>query len=250
MKPALTSWLDLVYPTLCPGCSDPLPADHFPALCVPCQGELHPLDAPFCDRCGERFHGAALDRFACPNCEGRDLAFDFARSGYHAHGLIRDFIHRFKYNRQMSLATVLGQLLLRNWEDRRIERYDDWVLVPVPLHRARQRVRQFNQAEELCRVVSRETGLPWQRALRRIRPTVAQARLDREDRTANLAGAFALHPRWEVERTEAETRVLLVDDVFTTGATAHECAKVLKSQENVGKVGVITVARAGSPPLG
>ncbi|MBU6301938.1 MAG: ComF family protein [Verrucomicrobia bacterium] len=241
---------DLLYPRLCPGCGDPLSAEAFPALCEPCRFRLHPLEAPFCEICGEKFHGLAQGPMSCWNCRGRALAFDFARSGYHAHELVRELIHRLKYGREIALSRLLGQLLLRNWEDRRVERHRDWILVPVPLHPRRERERQFNQSDELCRVVSAETGLPRLPALRRVRATTAQASLDQESRLENLKDAFVLVRQPEVlERIEGK-RILLVDDVFTTGATTHECAKVLKAQGKASMVAVITVARAGTPPLG
>jgi len=242
--------VDLIYPQLCPGCGDPLARGRFPALCEPCTFLLHPLDAPFCEVCGEKFHGVLHGALNCWNCRGRELAFDFARSGYHAHELLRDLIHRLKYGREIALSRVLGQLLLRNWEDRRIERYRDWLLVPVPLHPRKERMRQFNQAEELCRVVSSETGLVTLKALRRVRDTPPQARLDQGQRLGNLQGAFELRDRPALRERIAGSRILLVDDVFTTGATTHECANVLKATGKASMVAVITVARAGTPPLG
>ncbi len=242
--------VDLVYPWLCPGCEDPLEADAFPALCEPCRFRLYPLEAPFCEVCGEKFHGVVHGALNCWNCRGRELAFDFARSGYHAHELLRELIHRLKYGREIALSRVLGQLLLRNWEDRRIERHRDWILVPVPLHPRKERERQFNQADELCRVVAEETGLQRLMALRRIRFTTAQASLDQQLRLENLKGAFALSRKPKIIEQIEGKKILLVDDVFTTGATTHECAKVLKAEGKASMVAVITVARAGTPPLG
>lgn len=242
--------VDLVYPYLCPGCGDPLAKDRFPALCEPCSYRLHPLDPPFCEVCGEKFHGVLHGAVNCWNCRGRALAFDFARSGYHAHELLRELIHRMKYGREIALSRVLGQLLLRNWEDRRIERHRNWILVPVPLHQQKERIRQFNQAEELCRVAAAETGLETITALRRMRDTPSQARLDQEQRLENLKDAFALVKKPQILEKIAGARILLVDDVFTTGATTHECANVLKAAGKASMVAVITVARAGTPPLG
>jgi len=242
--------VDLIYPHLCPGCNDPLDRERFPALCDACSFSLHPLDPPFCEVCGEKFHGVLHGALNCWNCRGRAVSFDFARSGYHAHELLRDLIHRLKYGREIALSRLLGQLLLRNWEDRRIERHRDWILVPVPLHRSKEQERQFNQADELCRVVAAETGLERLGALRRTRATASQARLDQEMRLENLKGAFALAKRRDIVERIAGRRILLVDDVFTTGATTHECAKVLKGHGKASMVAVITVARAGTPPLG
>lgn len=249
-EPLAHQLLDLVFPRLCPGCQDPLPGRAQPQLCPPCQRRLFPLAAPFCPVCGEKFHGIPDASRPCSNCAGRAVSFDFARSHFHAHGLLRDLIHRLKYQSALHLAPLLAHFLGANLQDPRIGDGAPWILVPVPLHPRRQRKRRFNQAAELAHLLSAQCGWPCLDALRRTRASSPQADLDRQERLENLRGAFALHPSPRMHEPLAGSRVLLIDDVFTTGSTAHECAKVLKEDANVTIVAVIAVARAGNPALG
>jgi len=243
-------FLDLVFPRLCPGCGHALGHRHQPQLCASCASQLHRLEPPFCAACGEKFHGLTMPGQRCANCHGRDLAFDFARSSFYAQGLLRDLVHRLKYQRALHLAPLLAHLLEQNLEDPRIQARNDWVLVPVALHARRERARRFNQAAELAQLTAACRGWASCDALCRSRPSIPQADLDREDRLRNLRGAFALRNSAWIRRQLDEAPVLLVDDVLTTGATAHECAKVLKENANVSKVVVVSVARAGNPASG
>jgi len=238
--------LDLVYPRFCPGCEVALPRDQDCRLCISCRDNLARIQPPFCELCGEKFHGELAQSFRCNVCIDRPPAFDFARAAYHSHELVRDVIHQFKYERRMHLSPLLAEWLEEGLTDRRLAR-QDWLLVPVPLHRRRKRQRHFNQAEELCMLLAAARQWRWVNALRRIRYTTPQAHLERSDRLTNLEGAFALSPwRRQTEMLRGAS-VLLVDDVVTTGSTAHECAKILKEQAGAAKVAVLTVARAGTP---
>ena len=116
---------------------------------------------------------------------------------------------------------------------------EKWPLVPVPLHRSRQMERQFNQAEEIARSISIETGLPVSHLLKRGRRTETQTRLSRKQRMENLRGAFKLR---EPLPETPPPGYLLVDDVFTTGSTVDECAKVLR-KAGAGRIAVLTVMR-------
>lgn len=248
MRDFLAAGLDLVYPRLCPGCDLALPPRTH--ICNACQDQLPRLVPPFCGICGEKFHGALDENFQCPVCAERLPAYDFARCAYHADDLVREMIHRFKYEKQMHLSPLLACLLLETLRDRRIAYESNWLLVPVPLHPSRLRERTFNQAEELCRLITRPSGFRWVNALRRRRLTVAQAGLDRQVRLHNLQGAFAMsRVPWRRRRVRG-ANILLVDDVLTTGSTGHECATVLKRDGRASKVVLITVARAGSPARG
>lgn len=133
----------------------------------------------------------------------------------------------------------LARLMVPALRDERLSG-SAWILVPVPLHPRKKRERRYNQSAELARTLARLTGGVWCDALRRIRYTESQAGLDRDGRLKNLRGAFAVSPR-SVKRL-AGRNVLLIDDVLTTGATAHECAMTLKGC-GVEKVAVLTVAR-------
>ena len=158
---------------------------------------------------------------------------------------VLELVHRLKYGREVHLAGALGSLASRAFCDRRLRvaMEEKWPLVPVPLHRGRQRERYFNQAEEICRGVAAETGLEVLRLLKRVRRTETQTRLSRRQRMENLKGAFAIGRRWGTEMKMPEASgVILVDDVFTTGSTVDACAKVLR-KAGVERVAVLTVMR-------
>lgn len=177
------------------------------------------------------------------------MAFNFAISGFRAAGPFRELIHRFKYSGDLSLRGVLADALIHTLEEPRlaVEDLSAWLLVPVPLHWLREMRRGFNQSWELCRQLSQRTGIPAAQIMRRKRRTSTQAKLNRQERLENLRGVFSLRrslplPGWRRPDIRGK-KVLLVDDVLTTGATAHECAKVLKREAGVEKVVVITAAR-------
>lgn len=244
--------LGLVYPRACYGCEASM-AEQEGWLCQSCVAQLYPITEPLCEICGQPFSGDLTVTFQCTNCSDRHLYFDFARAGFQSRGIARTLLHRFKYNGHFFLAALLGKMLNQALDDPRIANPDDgidggagdsakWVLVPVPLHSRRLREREFNQADELCREVARLRGLPMVNGLRRTRYTRRQAMLARNERLSNLKGAFAISP-WAWERKMIEgRRILLVDDVLTTGATASECAQTLISAGAL-KVVVITVVR-------
>ena len=197
---------------------------------------MSPLAAPLCERCGSSRCGAA----PCRACRDNSLRhIDWARSVYPFVGPLREAIHRFKYNHERARADHLGALLLPLLAA--VPGADSPVaplLVPVPLSATRRRERGYNQAESLARTLASARGWPVATALVRVRATPPQVGLDPAARRANVRGAFA----WRGEPL-AGSRVLLVDDVLTTGATASECAAVLKAA-GAGWVGLLTIARA------
>lgn len=252
LRPASDGLLDLIYPRLCCLCKVPLPLDApragVPAwFCRVCVDEVPWVEPPFCKVCGEMYDGAFTHDFRCMNCSGRRLAFEFAIAACRAEGPVRELVHQFKYERRLHLRGVLAALLLKTLEDPRLAGEDlgTWQLVPVPLHRSREHDREFNQSRELALRLSQATGIPVIDALVRCRETDTQAQLDREERLQNLRGAFALRRARLGGGTPSlqGRRLLLVDDVFTTGATTSECARVLRQDGGAEKVVVITVAR-------
>ena len=192
-----------------------------------------------CDRCGLPFEGEISDRFECANCRELDLAFSTARSAVAAKGMVLDVIHRWKYSGALWFEPFLAGLLIREAEP--ALRAGGWdFIVPVPLHPVKQAEREFNQAEHLARHLGQTAQIPVQlNFLRRINPTLTQTRLTRAERTKNMTGAFA------PGRDEAGIRgkrLVVVDDVLTTGATTSACASVLRTC-GAGEVCVWTVAR-------
>jgi ComF family protein len=230
--------LDWVYPGVCHGCGRGLCGGH--SLCPGCAAAVPGLRAPFCDVCGEMFDGLIEGGFACSNCRGQRFAFEFARPGGPRSELAMALIHDFKYGRRLDLGLEIGALAARAFDDPRLwmPRAERWPLVPVPLHRRRRHWRQFNQAREIADHLGRRVELPVCDGLKRVRATETQTRLSRRQRRENLRGAF--RARGEVFRDSHG--VILVDDVFTTGSTVHECAKVLR-RAGVQKVIVVTAMR-------
>lgn len=252
---SFASWgrilLDVVFPRTCRVCDQPLDGhDTTETLrhwfCQACANAMLRVEPPFCQVCGEAFDGVAGSSFQCTNCADRKLAFDFAIAGFRAEDSVRELIHRFKYNSDLTLRAPLERMMEHALEDPRLKALplEQWFLVPVPLHHVREREREFNQCRELCRELSRRRGIPMMNALKRTRATPKQAQLTRLQRLKNLHGAFAVKPRFARDASPLRGRcVLLVDDVFTTGATTNECARILKRQAGVEKVVVISVAR-------
>jgi ComF family protein len=238
-KPPI-DFLDWIYPPVCAICSCGL--SHGKALCEPCAERMPRIASPFCDVCGEPFQGLIDGPFDCPNCKGISFHFEFARAAMERSDAALDLIHRLKYGRELHLGGDLGKLACGAFSDRRlaIALEEKWPLVPVPLHRSRQMERQFNQAEEIARSVGIETGLTVTPLLKRVRRTETQTRLSRNQRMENLKGAFALRKR--VPDIASLPGIILVDDVFTTGSTVDECAKVMR-KAGARRIAVLTVMR-------
>lgn len=238
----LSRLLDLLYPSSCVLCATGLRDGR--SLCSGCSGGLRRLEAPFCSVCGEGFDGQIQGEFECPNCKDLSFSFEFARPALFYDERAMELIHRLKYGREIHLARELGSLAAESFEDPRLAeaKSGNWPLIPVPLHRSRFQHRHFNQSAEIARVLAKATGLPMLKALKRIRRTETQTRLSRSQRLANLRGAFSLSGAGLKFSAAKPQGAVLVDDVFTTGSTVHECARVLR-RGGVQKVVVVTVMR-------
>jgi ComF family protein len=167
-----------------------------------------------------------------------ELHFISARSAVVARGLVREVIHRYKYRRALWFEPFLADLLVR--EARPVLQEQHWdFIAPVPLHPLKHREREFNQAERLANHLSAATGIPLNdKLLRRVMPTPTQTQLTREQRAANMRCAFVANDSASLDGA----RIVLVDDVFTTGATTSACARALRAA-GAGDVCVWTVAR-------
>ena len=228
--------LNALYPPHCAQCNAETPSGV--DLCATCAGQASRIEPPFCRQCSQPFDGDITGEFVCHQCRGRTLHFECAVARYRSRGVVRDYIHRFKYDRQYYLRHPLADWLMEALEDERIASQPFDAFVPVPLHRARFRDREFNQAEVLARLLAKRSGKPVLRALQRIRYTSTQTRLNREQRMENLRNAFRVRHASTVQ----SRHLVLVDDVFTTGSTVDECARVLR-EAGAASVRVVTVAR-------
>jgi ComF family protein len=197
-----------------------------------------PVVPPFCERCGYPYTHVPDLPFTCSTCEDRTWHFAWARAGYMTEGQVHEAITGFKYHdeffRLRQLTTWLTEAFDRHAAG---ERWD--ALVPVPLYHRRLRSRGFNQARELARGLGRARGLPVRDVLRRQRETPAQVLLERNARWKNMQNAFSLKGGFDV----TGRNLLLIDDVFTTGATTNACARVLAAA-GAGRLAVLTVSRS------
>ena len=215
---------DLFYPQRCVGCS----RRASDVLCRPCFDALPRIEPPVCGRCGAP---TAFEVYGCDACRNTDFAFDGARAPLRYEGVGEELVHALKYRGYSRVVEkVMAPLMADSLSG---ERYDG--VVPVPLHRARLARRGFNQAELMARAVAGRIGAPVSDKLRVVRRTRDQVELSAGERRENVAGAFEA-------RGSLAGRILLVDDVFTTGATLSECAGVLR-RAGAGEVHALTLCR-------
>jgi ComF family protein len=222
--------LDLFFPPRCPGCG----RVGF-TFCDACQARIEPPPAPACIHCGQPQDAEQL----CPTCRETPSSLDrIACSAIFAHPL-RDAIHELKYNDGRSLARPLGARMAAAWLQ---GNFAADIIIPVPLHTARQAERGYNQAALLARIVSREVGVPLgESALVRTKATQQQAMLKAIERRENVKDAFAC-------RSDVTGKhVVLVDDVCTTGSTLEACAAALRAS-GAASVWAFTLARARWEP--
>ena len=227
----------LFYPPACVICSGNVGRAEY--LCADCQQRAPRIAAPFCAKCSEPFSGAITQTFRCANCEHRALHFDCAVAAYRSRGLVRKVVHDFKYGKQRHLRYPVAKWLIESLGDSRLRGRHFDVIVPVPLHPARERERGFNQAALLAELLAASAAIPLRPLLERTRYTTTQTAYDRAERMENLHGAFRLRKN----RNVRGLRVLLIDDVLTTGSTLSECARVLRKAGAV-SVHAATAARA------
>jgi len=183
----------------------------------------------------------------CPECSGQRYFFSSAKAAYQNEGLGRRFIHQYKYEQKEYILPTLGALFYPLLEAEIARCAEDTVVVSVPLHWRRLRKRRFNQSDELARYCLKRLPKELKKrvqlssVLKRIRHTDGQARLTRSERLVNLKNAFA----WRGKRKVVieGKRVILIDDVFTTGATLNACAEVLQGGQPA-KIEVLTLLRS------
>ena len=235
-------WLDaglaLIYPPVCQLCNErrATPAQGY--VCAVCWQNVRFIVPPRCERCGLPFPGDITTTFECANCRELELHFRWARASVVANDFLRDVIHRYKYSRALWFEPFLTDLLVRvALPVLREEKITG--IVPVPLHPVKQREREFNQADRLAQPLAQALGVPvLNQLVKRIHPTRTQTQLDKEERADNVRRAFGpVRPK-----TLRGERLVVLDDILTTGATTSAVARVLRDN-GAGDVLVWTLAR-------
>ncbi|MCP4649884.1 MAG: ComF family protein [PVC group bacterium] len=230
----LAALLNVIFPSVCPVCKKRIFSVQ-EALCRECFTNINLTLAPFCRYCGKSkgFH----DR-RCDFCRPEQYSFDRALSVCNYTGTLRKCLHMLKYKRKVRLATELGSLMTRFIQAHLNIREMD-IITAVPLHKKRRLERGFNQAEFFARKTSEFSTTPFDfKSLIRVKNTRSQFELTKVERFENMREAFGC----KHSQVFTGKSVLLIDDIFTTGATANACAEALK-QAGASKVTVVTMAR-------
>ena len=220
---SVRSGVDLLYPPQCVACEA---ATQTPfSLCVVCWNAMPLIAKPYCERLGTPFavdYGVGM---LSPAAIADPPRFDRARAVARHRETARDLVSRLKYGERLDLSWLMAKMMVQAGAD---ILGDAELLVPVPMHRFRLWRRRYNQAALLANAVSGATGVPVSLdALQRVRHTRAQVGLRRADRQQNLVGAFAVAP--EKAMQVAGRRVVVIDDVRTTGSTLNACAHILRN---------------------
>ena len=194
---------------------------------------------PYCPHCGLPYPSGDKEGHLCAPCLKERWYFEVHRTCALYEGALKEAIHRFKYGGVFPLVGVFGDLLQPVFQNL-TQDYPVDVMVPVPLHIRRLRERGFNQALLLVKELSKRTGIPYEeRALKKIKDTPVQIALKKWERRKNLTRAFQVKDKEAIQGKA----VVLVDDVYTTGATVNECSRALL-RAGAKQVAVLTVARA------
>jgi ComF family protein len=237
VKSASYALFSLVFPSGCRICGGELETLSRLPVCKACLKAPEPLSAEFfCVACRTPFQNAFPldDQGRCGICRHGLRGFDAAYCYGAYESILRDLIHLYKYGRVRTLARPLGDLMASALP--RDERFD--AIAPVPLHWRRRWQRGFNQSELLARTLSQRTAIPVIQALKRAGSTAVQAGLSNTARRRNVSGKFQCARPAEI----AGKRILLIDDVMTTGSTAAACAAELK-RAGASRVALLTLAR-------
>jgi len=236
--------LDVLYPPLCINCRKPVSDPG--SLCADCWSAIAFLDGPMCACCGLPFEIDPGPGTLCGTCQARPPAFDAARSVMRYDDASKAAILALKHADRLELVPGLARWLGRTGHTLL---KDADVIVPVPLHPIRLWWRRYNQSAELARLIGRASDRPVDPfLLRRRRPTPSQGTMvSAKARRRNMLGAFAVDPARRARLKGA--RVLLLDDVLTTGATVEACARALK-RAGASHVTVLTLARVVRPLTG
>lgn len=227
---------DLLFPPRCLACEN-TPGGDTP-FCHECASRITFIGDALCPSCGIPFGTTGGERHLCGDCIVLSPPFSLARALGVYESILMSAIHRFKYGGKIAVGNALGDIMAsREYDSLHITGYD--LIIPVPLHPSKLRRRGFNQALILARRIAKKYRIPLDfTTLRRTKPTPAQVELSGDDRRKNVRGAFAV----ETKRAVEGRRVLLIDDVYTTGSTVKECARVLM-RARASEVAVLTLAR-------
>lgn len=220
--------LDILYPPVCPICGEVLEKSRKTDLCIECTNQIKSVGINFCMKCGKELDKAQEEY--CYDCGRIEHIYDQAAAAFVYSEGIKESIYRFKYRGKREYAVWYGKKMAELLENRiRIWKPD--VIIPVPIHKSRLKQRGYNQAELIAEQLGRYTGIPVDsEILIRSKSTAPMKELDGVKRLKNIENAFNID-----ESIVRYNKVLIIDDIYTTGATVDACAAVLK-RHGVSKV--------------
>jgi ComF family protein len=231
--------LGVALPQLCAACREPVEGE---GLCAACWSRLSFIAPPYCERLGIPFPFDPGPGVLSMEAIADPPAYDRARAAVRFDDVARTLVHALKYGDRLDLAPMMGRWMAL--AGRALTREAD-LLLPVPLHWRRQWARRFNQSALLADVVGKASGLRVaRRALKRVKATAQQVGLGRSERALNVQGAFGVRPDARIEL--AGRRLILVDDVLTSGATIEACTRALM-RAGAASVDVLVFARVVAP---
>lgn len=230
MKKIIWKLLNLLYPRCCPVCHKIL-KDQKRLICPDCAGRLKPIRQPFCQKCGRPVEEGAE---YCRDCRAGGHLFSQGRAIFLYNKEMKDSLIKYKYYGRREYGDFYGTAMCR-YAEKEILRWRPDVIVPVPLHPGKQRMRGFNQAEYLARKIGSFYGIPVSdQILRKTGKTRSQKKLGIKERKKNLKGAFSVSRRLD------GLTILIVDDVYTTGSTMDAAAECLW-EKGAGKIYFLTL---------
>lgn len=212
--------LQWFYPPRCILCGKLIKIGEQSRMCAACENTISWKEGTVCQKCGCNLYTNAT---YCERCQKANFVFEKGVAVF-SYSDVRDSIAHFKFHYwkrdAIPLGKIMGDYLLTYYPE--LAKQTE-LLIPVPMHQKKQKLRGFNQSELLTKVIAQRIKKPYTNTLKRIKETIPQSQLNPEERKQNLQGAFAVE---NAEEIKGKT-ILLIDDIFTTGTTINECAKVL-----------------------
>lgn len=243
LKELLNDVCDIIFPPQCLACAELIKQPVKQIFCSGCLEKIKFITDRFCPICGVPFWASPAGCHICGNCLADKPYYSQARAVAGFETVIMDVIHKFKYGRNISTGYALGSFMADfSFPDFDLSEYS--LLIPVPLHIKRLRERGFNQSLLLANQIGKKHKLPVDFSLlKRCKFTLTQTGLDKAEREINIKGAFAVADKEKIKGK----KIILIDDVYTTGATINECARVLL-KAGAQKTAVLTLSRVTQKP--
>lgn len=234
MLPLLKNVVDYIFPPRCLSCPNfTLTNDGF---CAECWLKINFISHPYCKLCGYKFDIFISENSFCGKCLYKSPPFNKARSLIKFDQFSKKLIHDFKYHDKTHLAKIFSKLLYYRYKE---DIADVDIIAPVPMHKFKRLFRMYNQAQILAHETAKILNKPiYENLLIKYKWTKSQAFLTRNQRKKNLSKSLKINDKYIIENK----KILLIDDVITTGVTIHECSKILK-QAGADSIVVVSIAR-------